>query len=110
MGMMRELARSLRLPVSLLHLAFKEEGREARAQGVPLGYHDDYRPYVDQGGEVRCAARCRDAHPCKRKGLGAGHRCPNHGGMSTGPRTPEGKRRSLEALARYRAGRKVNKT
>ena len=105
-----ELARSMRLPVALVHLAFREEEREARAEGVPVGYRGDYRPYVDQDGETRCAARCRDGHPCKRKGLGAGHRCPNHGGMSTGPRTPEGRRRSLEALARYRAGRKREKT
>ena len=105
-----DLARSMRLPVALVHLAFREEEREARAEGVLVGYRGDYQPYVDQDGEVRCAARCRDAHPCKRKGLGAGHRCPNHGGLSTGPRTPEGKQRSLEALAQYRAGRKVNKT
>ncbi|AWP24981.1 hypothetical protein C4901_09040 [Acidiferrobacter sp. SPIII_3] len=75
-----------------------------------MGYRNDHRPYVDADGEVRCAARCRDGHPCKRKGLGGGHRCPNHGGMSTGPRTPEGRQRSLEALARYRAGRKGEKT
>ena len=105
-----KLARSMGLPISLVHLALREEVREARAEGVPEGYRDDHRPYVDQDGEVRCAARCRDGHPCKRKGLGAGHRCPNHGGMSTGPRTPEGKRRSREALARYRAGRKPEKS
>ena len=37
-----------------------------------------------------CGARTRAGHPCRRKGLGKGGRCPNHGGMSTGPRTPEG--------------------
>jgi hypothetical protein len=35
-----------------------------------------------------CGARTRAGHPCRRKGLGRGERCPNHGGMSTGPRTP----------------------
>ena len=105
MSMMRDLARSLGLPVSLVHLAFKEEERENRAHGMPVGYRGDYRPYVDTEGDVRCAARCRDGHPCKRKGLGGGHRCPNHGGLSTGPKTEDGKRRSLAALARYREER-----
>ena len=103
---MREFARSLALPLSLIHLALKIEEREAQAQGVPIiDYRGDHRRYIDEDGIVRCAARTRVGHPCKRKGLGAGHRCPNHGGKSTGARTPEGRRRSLEALVRYRARR-----
>ncbi len=36
-----------------------------------------------------CGARSRqDTHPCKRQAL-ANVRCPNLGGMSTGPKTPE---------------------
>ena len=45
-----------------------------------------------------CGARTRAGHACRRKGLGKGGRCPNHGGMSTGPRTPEGRARIAEAL------------
>jgi hypothetical protein len=62
----------------------------------------------------RCGARCRDGHPCaapvvaRRDEHGAvivAARCRMHGGLSTGPRTPEGRRRALDALARGRAAR-----
>jgi hypothetical protein len=44
-----------------------------------------------------CGARTRlDGHPCKRKALTDG-RCPSHGGMSTGPKTPEGLARISQA-------------
>jgi hypothetical protein len=59
----------------------------------------------------RCGARCRDGHPCQaRAAWDVDHcaprngRCRLHGGLSTGPRTPEGKRRVAEA-ARQRARR-----
>jgi hypothetical protein len=52
-----------------------------------------------------CGARNRRGEPCQCKVLLRGGRCKFHGGMSTGPKTPEGMRRSLEALwagqARY---------
>src|SRR5262245_21189899 len=48
-----------------------------------------------------CGARTRSGHPCQRKGLGKGGRCRNHGGMSTGPRTPEGRAR-LSTLLKAR--------
>ena len=51
--------------------------------------------------EGRCGARTRLGRPCRRKGLENG-RCRNHGGLSTGPRTPEGRRRSLQNLKQYR--------
>jgi len=44
-----------------------------------------------------CGAKTRAGHPCKRKHVGRGGRCPNHGGMSTGPRTPEGRQRIADA-------------
>ena len=57
-----------------------------------------------------CGARTRSGHPCRRKGLGKGGRCPNHGGMSTGPRTPEGRARISAALkARCAANEKRRK-
>jgi hypothetical protein len=41
----------------------------------------------------RCGAKTRTGAPCKRRPeLGKG-RCRNHGGWSTGPRTPEGRAR-----------------
>lgn len=61
----------------------------------------------------RCGARCRDGHPCEAavvvqrtdEGVRYAARCRMHGGLSTGPRTPEGRRRALDALARGRARR-----
>ena len=57
----------------------------------------------------RCGARCRDGHPCQAPAAWHADRwAPRngryrlHGGLSTGPRTPEGKRRVGEA-ARQRA-------
>jgi hypothetical protein len=102
---MRAMARSLGIPYSLLMAGLKEERDAERCEGLPVGYRDDYRPFVDDAGQPRCGARCRDGHPCKAKGIGKGHRCKNHGGQSTGPKTPEGRQRSLEALDRGRRNR-----
>lgn len=41
-----------------------------------------------------CGAKTRAGTPCQRKDLLKGGRCRLHGGMSTGPITLEGKRRS----------------
>jgi hypothetical protein len=53
----------------------------------------------------RCGARTRRGTACVRlpvwdptRNQPRNGRCPNHGGLSTGPRTPEGKARSLEKL------------
>lgn len=57
----------------------------------------------------RCGARCRDGHPCAAPVVwpaGAPkprRRCRMHGGLSTGPRTAEGRLRSLAAIGRLRA-------
>jgi hypothetical protein len=45
-----------------------------------------------------CGAKTRAGHPCRRKGLGRGGRCANHGGSSTGPRTTEGRAREARTL------------
>jgi hypothetical protein len=44
----------------------------------------------------RCEARSRSGNPCKGPAMANG-RCRFHGGMSTGPRTPEGLERSRKA-------------
>lgn len=103
---MRGMARSLGLPYSLLMAGLREDHDAERCEGLPVGYREDYRPFVDESGKPRCGARCRDGHPCKAQGLGRGHRCKNHGGQSTGPKTEDGKRRALEALARGRESRR----
>jgi hypothetical protein len=48
-----------------------------------------------------CGARRKyDGKPCIMKALPSG-RCKFHGGMSTGPRTPEGKAKALSCLKQY---------
>ena len=47
--------------------------------------------------KVKCGAYARSTgQPCKAKALANG-RCKNHGGMSTGPKTPEGRNAIAEA-------------
>lgn len=43
-----------------------------------------------------CGAKTRSGRPCRRRPALGRSRCPNHGGASTGPRTPEGMARSAE--------------
>jgi hypothetical protein len=52
----------------------------------------------------RCGAKTRKGVPCQAQGNGRGGRCRNHGGMSTGARTAEGRERCRLApiLARAR--------
>jgi hypothetical protein len=50
-------------------------------------------------GGVQCNARTRAGTPCRRTAIPGHWRCGLHGGKSTGPRTPEGKRRTLAAMA-----------
>lgn len=50
--------------------------------------------YPEPCRELRCGARTRRGTPCKRIDLYGSGRCPLHGGLSTGPRTPAGKARS----------------
>lgn len=42
---------------------------------------------------VNCGARTRAGAPCIRRAAPGKRRCPNHGGLSTGPKTAEGKAR-----------------
>jgi len=44
--------------------------------------------------EMTCGAKTRAGTPCKQKGIYRNGRCKLHGGLSTGPRTKRGKRRS----------------
>jgi hypothetical protein len=53
---------------------------------------------------TRCGARTRDGSPCEARGIVPNGRCRWHGGLSTGPKTPEGKRRALANLW-WQAGR-----
>ena len=45
-----------------------------------------------------CGAKTRQGTPCKNTRLYKNGRCKNHGGLSTGPRTEEGKAKALANL------------
>jgi len=53
--------------------------------------------------KTKCGAHARSTgYPCQAKALSNG-RCKNHGGLSTGPRTVEGKKAIAEATAKRMA-------
>jgi hypothetical protein len=49
----------------------------------------------------RCLAKTRQGTPCQNPVVADRNRCRMHGGKSTGPRTPEGKARSIEAHTKH---------
>ncbi len=58
----------------------------------------------------KCGAKCRDGHPCRapvvwdrENSRPRNGRCRMHGGLSTGPKTLEGKVKSFLNLKQYRA-------
>src|SRR5262245_26198651 len=83
-----------------------------RLLSAMLRVDDTYRPFhvLFKRDLPLCGARCRDGHPCQGRATRdvetgcfvRNGRCRMHGGLSTGPRTLEGKRRVGEA-ARQRA-------
>jgi hypothetical protein len=50
----------------------------------------------------RCCARTKAGTPCKTKAVPGRKRCRWHGGLSTGPRTPEGKAKVARNLPSQR--------
>ena len=76
--------------------------REARHKLLALKRHKDAQERARER-ELRgqpCGAKTRTGRPCQAKGLGRGRRCRYHGGLSTGPRTPEGRARIAVAQRR----------
>lgn len=54
-------------------------------------------------GKALCGAKTRKGRPCVRRVVEGNARCPNHGGLSTGPKTPEGRARCTMNLPNVRA-------
>ena len=54
----------------------------------------NYPPFPEECGGLRCGAKTRAGTPCKLRSIYDNGRCKFHGGLSTGPKTPEGKKRS----------------
>lgn len=55
-------------------------------------------PWPEEIRDLRCGAKTRAGAPCKQKAIYGNGRCKFHGGLSTGPKTEEGKRRSAANL------------
>jgi len=54
----------------------------------------DTPPIPPELHDLTCGAKTRAGTPCQLKGLYRSGRCKLHGGLSTGPTTPEGKARA----------------
>jgi hypothetical protein len=64
----------------------KKNAHLKRALGIPI-----------------CGAKAKSTgKPCQATKLLRGGRCKLHGGMSTGPKTPEGRARARACLKQYR--------
>ncbi|MDD2728683.1 HGGxSTG domain-containing protein [Malikia sp.] len=59
----------------------------ARDAGTTAGYP----PLPDVLRGLACGAKTRAGTPCKLTGIYSNGRCKLHGGLSTGPTTPEGR-------------------
>ncbi len=66
-----------------------------------MNFRQFVRNINNKYGPTLCRARCRDGHLCKRTVALGRIRCPNHGGLSTGPNTYEGIQR-IKAANRKR--------
>lgn len=53
-----------------------------------------FPPFPEECKDMICGAKTRAGTPCKLTGIYGNGRCKFHGGLSTGPKTPEGKKRS----------------
>ena len=53
--------------------------------------------------QIICGAWNRQGEPCQAKQLYRNGRCKNHGGLSTGPKTPEGKAKVAQNWKRAKA-------
>tara|TARA_B100000929_G_C15399513_1_gene384060 strand:+ start:396 stop:725 length:330 start_codon:yes stop_codon:yes gene_type:complete len=63
-------------------------------------------PCKNEPNFIPCGARTRSGNSCKKPPISGKRRCKNHGGLSTGPKTVEGKARI--AAAQFRHGRFVD--
>ena len=77
----------------------KEKNDKAREIWKTL-YAED--PLPDICRDMVCGAKTRAGSPCHRRDLYANGRCKFHGGLSTGPKTEQGKRISSQNLPNQR--------
>jgi hypothetical protein len=72
-----------------------EQGKAPLPEAPPRGSHQipDYPPFPEECLDMVCGA-IRQGKPCKQRVIYRNGRCKFHGGLSTGPRTKKGKKRS----------------
>ncbi|HTO80868.1 MAG TPA: HGGxSTG domain-containing protein [Methylomirabilota bacterium] len=83
-------------PTSAAAIRDREGGKLHAAPDSPRGRLKNGNPSGDYLRAPRCGARTRAGCPCRQPAMPNG-RCRLHGGLSTGPRTAEGRRRSQTA-------------
>ena len=66
------------------------------------------KPYTEPE-RPTCGAQTRKGEPCKRQPIPGKKRCRNHGGMSTGKRTPQGRINAGKGLREWHAARRAAK-
>lgn len=92
-------------------LRIAQEGRVSRARVIKFGGSDaEYREKLRRWEwalrvlerKPCAAARRRDGKPCRALNEPGKRRCKWHGGLSTGPKTAEGRAKALANLRQYR--------
>lgn len=68
------------------------------------------RPKPKAPAPQTCDAKTRQGHPCRNKPMPGKRRCKFHGGMSTGPRTAEGREKLSRLMRERRARERQRKT
>ncbi|MBP4043493.1 HGGxSTG domain-containing protein [Chromobacterium violaceum] len=67
---------------------------EAHLRFLPPPVLPDYPAWPEECRGLTCGAKTRAGTPCKLTSIYENGRCKLHGGLSTGPRTVEGKQRA----------------
>ena len=90
-------------------LGFDLDGIGLDFDGVEFLPSMNARGGVLHGSPEKCGAMTRKGTPCRARALAGKGRCKFHGGLSTGPKTPEGRERIAEAQrlrwAKWRAAK-----
>ena len=98
-------------PPAVLRLVASAQRERARRDAFTHGEHATVRRL-----RPRCGAKTRQGTPCRAPAVWdrerdrpRNGRCRMHGGLSTGPRTPEGRRVAADNARRYCARRRAEK-
>lgn len=81
------------VPAAMPAPAKLNANESASAEPKPRASRLPPRPYNPIPANQTCGAKTRAGTPCQSRALYRSGRCKNHGGLSTGPRSAEGKAR-----------------